>query len=198
MPVTAAELKRLTESFEWDTWNAKIEAAIDEGYRLVALAQAEAEAATHDLEFNAKDPFVDRWFTRYLGERITQIDETTRDVVREELQAALEDGTADSVQELGDRLRGVTADSAAFSPARALTIARTETANAYNTGALLTYRQNDIEQVEVSDGDEDEECAEADGAIWDLDEAFANPTAHPNCVRSFAPVIPTADDTGSE
>lgn len=200
MPITPAQLKALSDSFDWDKWNTKIRSVIDDGFRDVALEQGEKEADAYDLEWNPEDPFVDRWFTNYVGERITQIDETTRDTVRDELQSAYEDAKADSMQDLAGRLREVTVDSAAFSPARALMIARTETAIAYNTGALLAYRQNDVDQVEVSDGDEDEECAEADGEIWDLDEAMANPTAHPNCRRSFAPVLPepTATDDGGE
>lgn len=196
MPITAKQLKALSDSFDWEKWNTKIRDVIDEGYRSVAEEQAETEADKYDLEWDKEDPFVDRWFTNYVGERITQIDETTRSIVRDELQSAFEDGQAESVQDLAGRLRDITADSAAFSPSRALMIARTETAIAYNTGAVLSYRQNGIDEVEVSDGDEDEECSEADGEVWDLDEALSNPTAHPNCRRSFAPVIPDADDAG--
>lgn len=197
---TAAQLRRLVETFDWDVWNAKIRSAVDEGYRTVATEQGDRAVDEFDLdeEFDADDPFVARWFTRYVGERITQLDETTRDVVREELQSALEDGKADSVQDLAGRLRETVSDSAAFSPARALTIARTETATAYNHGALLAYDQNGIDRVEVSDGDGDDECAEADGAIWSVDEAMGNPVEHPNCTRAFAPVIDDADQDDEE
>lgn len=194
---TAADLKRLVATFDWDTYNAKIAAALEEHARVVADDQAEREAEDHDLEWDADDPFVDRWFTRYVGERVTQLDETTRDTLRDELQSALEDGKGESVTELAGRLRDAVSDSAALSPSRALTIARTETAIAYNHGALLAYGQNGIEHVEVSDGDDDDECAEADGQIWTIDEAMSDPTAHPNCVRSFSPVV-EGDDSDEE
>lgn len=189
-----AELRRLVETFDWPAWNAKVKDAIDPSYRSIALDQAATEAEKYDLEFNPDNPFVDRWFTRYVGERITQISETTRDVLREELQSSLEDGHADSMQELAGRLRDSVENSSAFSASRTVTISRTETAIAYNHGALLTYDQNGISEVEVSDGDEDEDCAEADGQIWSVDDAMEEPTAHPNCVRSFAPVLPGEDD----
>jgi len=129
-----------------------------------------------------------------VGERITQIDETTRGTIRDELQRALADGTGESATELAERLRDAVDDSAALSPSRALMIARTETAIAYNHGALLAYGQNGIEHVDVSDGDEDDECAEADGQTWTIEEAMADPVAHPNCVRSFEP----ADEPATE
>jgi hypothetical protein len=198
VPVTAKDLKRLLDSFDWDSWNSELREIIEEGYRAVALDQAAREADAHDLEFSPKDPFVERWFTRYLGERITQIDETTRDTLRDELQAAFADGKAQSATELAGNLRDAVSDSAALSPSRALTIARTETAIGYNHGALLAYGQNGIERVEVSDGDGDEECAEADGQIWTLEHAMDDPVAHPNCVRSFSPVVEEVDDSQAD
>ena len=195
---TPKELKALADSFDYESWSTKVSAAIAPHYEAIANEQGKRDANKYDLEWDVDDPFVDRWFTSYLGERITQLEETTRDIVRRELQSALEDGKADSLSEFADRLRSVTADSAAFSPSRALMIARTETANAYNAGSALAYRQNGIEHVEVSDGDDDEECAAVDGAVWSVDDALANPTEHPNCTRAFAPVLDEVDDANTE
>jgi hypothetical protein len=195
---TPADLKRLADSFDWDKWSAKVRSAIEDDYRAIALEQGQREADAYDLDFDAEDPFVDHFFTEYLGERITQIDETTRDRVRGELQSALADGNADSVQDLAERLRTAVGDSAAFSPSRALTIARTETAFAVGHGAGLAYRQNGITHVEISDGDDDEDCAEADGEIWTVDEYLAEPIAHPNCVRSASPVLDDEDPSDDE
>lgn len=193
---TKTQLAALVDSFDWDTWLGRVKTAVDRGVRVIALDQAGREADKHDLAFNAEDPFVDRHFTGYVGERIKQLDATTRERVLETLRAALADGVGESVTELAGRLVDATQGAEAFSAARALMIARTETAIAYNTGALLAYGQNQIARVEVSDGDGDEECAEADGQIWTVEEAMANPIAHPNCVRSFAPVVD--DDTAGE
>jgi hypothetical protein len=187
VPVTPAQLRALADSFPWGEWNAKIHAAIKPAYTGIAIEQGALEAERNDIEFNPADPFCDRFFTSYLGERITQLDETTRDLVREALQSALEDGKAESLQELAGHIREVNPE--AFSPARALNIARTESAYAYGHGAGLAFRQAGIEQVEISDGDGCEECAAAAGEIWDLDEYLANTIEHPNCVRSASPVV---------
>lgn len=191
---TVKQLHALADSFDWDAWTTKTRAAIEPHYRAIATAQGQREADDWDLDWDADDPFLDRFFTSYLGERITQIDESTRDMVRGVLQATLEDHTSDSAQELAGRIRDL--DPYAFSPARALTIGRTETAIAVGHGAGLAYRQNGIEHVEISDGDDDDECAEADGQIWTVDEYLAEPIAHPNCVRSAAPVLD--DDAADE
>lgn len=188
--LTLSELDRLLASFDWESWVAKLEDIVDPAFRGIAVSQAEREAKDLGIAFDAEDPFVTRYFTSYVTARITQLDQTTREVLKDELQRALEDDQGASMTELASNLMDVVGDSAAFSPARALMIARTETAIAYNSGAIAAFRQNGIEQVEVSDGDGDDECAEADGQIWTLDEALAEPIAHPNCVRSFAPVVP--------
>lgn len=187
--ITAAQLDGAIKSFDWEGWTPDLTAIVEPAFREVALDQGAREAEAHGYPFNERDPFMTRHFTTYLAARITQLDETTREVVADELRRSLEDDTVDSVQDLAGRLSEVTLESAAFSPARALMIARTETAIAYNTGALAAYRQGGVENVEVSDGDGDEECAEADGETWTLEEALADPIAHPNCTRAFAPVV---------
>ena len=57
-----------------------------------------------------------------------------------------------------------------------------------NHGTVVASRQAGVTHVEVSDGDDDEACAHANGQVWTLEEALANPVAHPNCTRSFSPV----------
>jgi HK97 family phage portal protein len=118
-----------------------------------------------------------------VGKRITGINATTR----ERVQAAVAEGVEKGLgpQELGALLR----ESSAFDEARAEMIARTETAYAYNDSAIQSYRSLDVEEVQVIDGDQDAECAHADGATWTMDEALSNPIAHPNCTRDFIPVV---------
>lgn len=188
--MTLRDLDDLLALFDWDAWTAKLRTILDDDVREVALEQGAREAALYGFGWDATDVFLDRHFTDYLAERVTQITESTRSLIAEELHRVFEDGQGLNLTELAGRLVDMTADSAAFSPARALTIARTETAIAYNTGTIAAYRQNGIEWVEVSDGDGDEECAAADGQMWTLEDALANPIAHPNCVRSFAPIVP--------
>lgn len=119
------------------------------------------------------------------------IPETTRQLLRATIRDAIasEQDTEALIQTLKAHY--------AFSDARAETIARTELAQAYNRGNLAAWRATGTEFVHVFDGDSDAECQEADGQIWTVDEADANPTSHPNCVRSFAPVTKGTLPAGS-
>jgi hypothetical protein len=185
--VTVAELRALVATFDWAEWESDLHDAFADDFEAIALGQGTREAAALGVEFAEKDPFLTRFFTRYVGERITQLVGTTKEIVIDELRTVLEDEAGDGQTALADRLLSVVDDTAALTPARALMIARTETAIAYNVGAIAAYRQAGVTHVEVSDGDDDDDCADADGQVWTLEEALANPVAHPNCVRSFAP-----------
>lgn len=118
-----------------------------------------------------------------VGARITGINQTTREKVQAAVAEGVERGL--SPRELGDLIEG----SAAFDEYRAEMIARTETAYAYNDSAIQSYRELDVEKVEVIDGDADDVCAPVNGATWTMDEALANPVGHPNCTRDFIPVV---------
>ena len=126
-----------------------------------------------------------------LASRVTGINQTTRTALNDTLVEGLDRGY--TVQQISngvpaDGYGGVTGVFAQARGYRAETIVKTEASMAYNKASLLAYGDGGIEQVEVSDGDEDAECAEADGSIWTLDEADANPLQHPRCRRSFAPI----------
>lgn len=125
------------------------------------------------------------------GERVKDIEETTRDRVREYVGLARRDRmTAPELAKL------IQSDpSGAFQPWRARTIARTETGTAYNRATLAGYAASGrVTEVEVFDGDG---CGwtghgdpdQADGSTRTLAEANAHPLAHPNCQRAFAPVV---------
>lgn len=114
------------------------------------------------------------------GELITSIDETTRDEINAEIQSNLDDPVA---------LKQALRDGFPLSEDRAEMIARTETRTAYNLGTVKALMDAGEEYVYVSDGDDwDEACADADGEIWTLEEAEANPLEHPNCEREFRPL----------
>lgn len=195
MPVTPKQLQHLVDTFDWDKWNGKVRDAIEPHYTAIAREQGKRTVDQFDLDdFDPDDPFVDKWFTGYLGERITQIDETTRDKIGSVLQDTLASSTSATPQELAGKIRDAAGEAYAFSPARALTIARTETAFGVGHGAGLAFKQNGIAHVEISDGDDDEDCAEADGQIWTVDEYLSEVIAHPNCVRSAAPADGENDD----
>jgi SPP1 gp7 family putative phage head morphogenesis protein len=78
----------------------------------------------------------------------------------------------------------------AFSPERAMTIARTETIRASNTGTLIGFKESGVVlKKEWSTAQDDlvsEDCTEnEDEGPIDLDAAFSSgddaPPAHPNC-----------------
>lgn len=121
-----------------------------------------------------------------LANNITGISNSTKDEVRAliERETAREAGT--SVDRIASQLREMGLNN---SKSRAQTIARTESATAYNLGATTAYKEAGIERVTVLDGDEDEACAEANGQVWTLEEAEEEPIAHPNCQRAFSPLV---------
>jgi hypothetical protein len=117
------------------------------------------------------------------ADAITDIDETTRGRVRDTIAFAEQNGWTDA--QLRDKLK----TAFAFDPERADMIARTEAATAWNLGVVASLKDAGEEYVYVSDGDEwDEECQNADGEVWTVEEAEANPLEHPNCQRDFRPL----------
>lgn len=135
------------------------------------------------IDFDLSNPRIKETLSE-LGKRIRSVSDTTRDEIRLLVGAATEEGW--SMPELAKRIREKGEIS---SRSRALTIARTETATATNTGAILAYETVGVKEVEVLDGDDDEDCASVNGQTWTLEEAIENPIAHPNCTRAFLPIV---------
>ena len=126
-----------------------------------------------------------------------RIDDSTRELLRADIAEALADG--DSNDELAQRI----VDSYAFSDDRAMTIARTETQFAANTGAVNGYKASGVvdgkQWLTAEDDLVSEECQEngeagenGDGVIG-LDDIYpsgdAAPPVHPNCRCTIAPYI---------
>lgn len=134
-----------------------------------------------------------------------QIAEDLRGLVRETVSDAIEEGW--SPQRLTSEL------SSHFDPWRAETIARTETGNAYNEGAIEVYRESGMEYVEIVDGDgclpeghddgagtvTDPEKGQvyielqANGQIWTLEQFQQRRLGHPNCVRAGVPYVAASE-----
>ena len=185
---TAAEIRRMLTQFDWD--KELFTPGLSTLRQEVVRSQGTRRARQLGITFDSADPFVLREMTRYLGARIVQLDRTTRDEVIALIARTLAEHRTVTVFQLGtkigDAVREKFGDYQRF---RADRIARTETANVYNQADVFSYRQAGISKVEVSDGDDDADCADANGQIWTLERAMNNPTAHPNCTRSFAPVV---------
>jgi hypothetical protein len=165
---------------------------------------AGTEAIGGAIAFDLANERAVAWAQTRGADLITQVDETTKDLIRGMVSRELEAGV--TVQDLTDDLMQAFGD---FSEYRAERIARTETANAMNQGTIEGYRDADVGFVEVLDGpgclpdghddgapeaDPDvyglQDEAQANGQIWSLDDAAAYPVGHPNCVRAFAAVVP--------
>jgi len=111
------------------------------------------------------------------------IDQATRDMLRVTVRDAIAN------EEQYNVIRKKIVENHAFSYSRADTIARTELGMAYNRGNIAAWRQQGVSYVQVFDGEEfDQACRDADGSIWTMDQAEADPLEHPRCVRAFAPV----------
>ncbi len=190
---------QLLDGYDWDASKGRIEDLLKEAYPdIMALAydQANGEELPVSVSFDVTNPRVQDTISG-LAEKVRSVSDTTRQNIRDIIGTALAgeyDENLDrtvvpSYQEIARRIREA---GEIDSTSRSKTIARTETAVALNTGSLLAYRDAGLEQVTVLDGDDDPECSEANGSVWTLEEAEANPIAHPNCVRAFAPGVPKA------
>ena len=111
---------------------------------------------------------------------------TTAEEVATAISSARENpGGAKAADGLGDR---VLARLRFLWEGRAKTIATTEAVAAYNRGFLDAYVEaGHGELVQVSDGDDDKPCREANGKLWTVEYARAHPAQHPNCRRRFGP-----------
>ena len=142
-----------------------------------------------DAEWSEENPYVQRQ-RESIASKVTRINGTTRNALGEVLTVAAERGY--SVRQIAqgvpkENFPGVQGVFAA-DDARAETIARTESAFIFNAATTAAYRNAGLSQVYVLDGETDDECAAANGSTWDMAQAEMEPLAHPNCVRSFAPV----------
>lgn len=150
-----------------------------------------------DSKWEEANPYVQRQ-RQQIAAKVTRINDTTRSALGEVLSVAAERGY--SVRQIAqgvpkENFPGVQGIFGA-SDARAETIARTESAFIFNGATTAAYRDAGLSQVYVLDGETDEECAAANGSTWSMEQAELEPVAHPNCVRSFAPV--TSDGSMGE
>lgn len=155
-----------------------------------SLARALAAVGAPALPFDPDTPEGRAIFER-AAESVTKIDATTRAGLQSYVTRNRLAGGGPS--ELAALIRKD--PSGLFKPARARTIARTEAAYADTRGSILGYRQSGrVKQVRVFDGDGcgwtgHDDPDKAHGSIRDLDDVDGHELAHPNCRRSFAPVV---------
>lgn len=133
-----------------------------------------------------------------LAKRITGINDTTREEIKEVIREGLDAGlTVTEIAYGTDSFSGIAQVFDRAFDYRSEMIARTEISTAYGEAELDTYKEFGVEEKEwITAGDDrvSEECAdnEAQGAI-PLDEAFKSgdihEPAHPNCRCDVLPVV---------
>jgi hypothetical protein len=157
----------------WDTWNAELGV---------------------ETAFDLTDPAVRRVLAD-AGGRIKGINDTTRSELADVLQYGEAHGWSIDDLVAGDpanNIPGIKDVIAETYAGRADTVARTEMAWAQQTASVGRYAAAGVANVLVLDNgasDDDEPCVTANGQIWTLDEADANPIEHPNCTRGFGAVF---------
>jgi hypothetical protein len=165
-------------------YQAILDALGPDAVRLVAQT-----VRTATMDWSPATPDIWRWRDK-LAEQVTRVNDVTRRAIAEQVELGVRRGYSVVQIANGFPAEGYPGIAGVFDDATALraeTIARTETAYLWNGAAIGGYRSAGIPRVYVYDGSGDSECADANGSIWTLDEADANPVQHPNCVRSFAP-----------
>ena len=175
----------LLDGFDWAAHGARLRELYADAYKEIfglAYADANGELSTN-VSFDVSNPAIKRALDR-LGKEITGVANTTRDDIMRLVDRQTEEGWS-----MGELAKAILEQGDINSVSRAAMIARTESATAYNVGATYAYEDAGVTHVEVFDGDGDAECAAANGQTWTLDEARANPIAHPNCLRAFGAIV---------
>lgn len=151
-----------------------------------------AYSLVSDLFFEEKTPFSadsksGREMMRLLRGQMGRINETTRDRIQETVAKGMAQGWP--VDQIAEEVRAI---FEVAKRSRANIIAKSEAAEAFNLAVLFAYRDHGIKRVLVYDGtDHDEDCRRANGSIWSIKKAIANPKEHPHCVRTFFPLFPS-------
>jgi len=187
--LTDAQVKALVDQLPWSEWSQKkFGPGFTVLYRDLVIKSGKATAKAIDSAWRQADPFTSRFMTHYVGERITQLEGTSKDLVTQTVRRVLDEADGLTTTELGSLIRETVEDQFGdFAKYRADRIARSETAIAYNHGTVLGVSQAGGDTVDVFDGEDDDVCAAANGQTWTIEHALADPIAHPNCVRAFSP-----------
>jgi len=189
---------------------ATLQKVYADGYLLGEASAKEAidkAVAKRDKSLNKADASID-WSTWTPGNKATALLLRPRGAFQRLM--ALAGVASDAIAKAGyDRIGTALADSIAAGyspakaakvitekigdPARALTIAITETNRAMSAGSVYTYQEAQIEEVEWNAVEPCDICEPNDGQVVRLGEAFPSgditPPAHPNCRCALLPVI---------
>ena len=180
-----------TKAADWsaleDAVQPKLEEMAQDG-GAEALRQVDSEVEALLAQVNERAV---AWSKSYSARLVTAIQESTRDAVRDLVAAGLEAGKTN------DEIADEVADSYWFGDSRALTIARTETAQADTQGNVLGWKASGVVAGKewLTSDDPCEECAALSGEVAALDEEFdgGDPPLHPRCECVLLPVLAEED-----
>lgn len=160
--------------------------------RVHATRTLRAAAEVKGFAFDVTNPKAQEWIRDHAAETVSGVSRTTRQAIRDLVDAAFEEQF--DVEDLADEISA----TVGIDPARAETIARTETIRASNQGQQLAWDQA-VEEGLLT-GDEKQTwivtpddrlcpiCEPLDGQTVALGAQFAvdgdfidSPPAHPNC-----------------
>ena len=151
-------------------------------------AGAAYSASQEDYQLSAQFNAEHAWLDKYVGQRlkyVNGIDDNLSQQLRDVLSESMAAG--DSIADTTDKVNAVFQDAMTW---RSEMIARTETLQAYGAASLQSYREAGIEQAQMFDGSDDDECAAVDGQVVSLSEAEQlMAEEHPNGTRGMAPVV---------
>lgn len=124
------------------------------------------------------------------GELITEIEESTRDLIKNDLALALEEGWGNT------EIRDALMENYAFSETRANMVARTELAFADVQGNIAGWKESGVVKSKqwISSAGCCDNCAALDNVTVDLDDQFPDgggdgPPFHPNCECDVIPIV---------
>lgn len=189
------ELRDLMD-IDWNEEEAELAKTLNRFYLLngeTAFAEV-ADQLGIDIAWDLSNPNVRRVMND-LALRVTGISETTRGDVQQVVTEALDEGV--TMNELSDRLGTLFEETY---KSRSLTVARTESFNAYSKASVLGYRESgQIAYVEIADNPEHTEdygaldglsCAGRNGLVVSIDQIDVHiDSEHPNGSMAVLPVL---------
>jgi hypothetical protein len=194
-PAQQAQVENILGVLDWSDVPAEIraelEAATIAGNDNALLGGSVSPDLVSAVNRAAADYARDR-AAELVGSGDQSIAQTTREKLRDVITESFEDETG-----IDDLLSGIES-SGIFSPARALTIARTEVNRAELTGNLNTWDEmGNVEECDwIARPEACKECQDrADGGPYSLDEArdLLDDT-HPNCTCGLMPRLAAPDE----
>jgi SPP1 gp7 family putative phage head morphogenesis protein len=197
------------DDIDWDEEDSELSKAMTAYY--IAAAQDGVEAAESvyslDIDWDLLSPAVTKWIETYGLKAAKNINETTKQKLRDTLKEGTESG--ESNPKLRDRIKDVYSEA---STSRASLIARTETHNAYAQGNYQTYKKAGATKkqwLSAQDGRVRDSHADMDGEITAMDGSFSNGLEYPgdpagdpaevcNCRCTFEPVWDNDDSENND